>query len=52
MLPRSKNGVVDPSLKVYGTTNVRVVDLSIVPLHFSAHSQGMYYHVNPLVVDS
>lgn len=40
MLPRDKGGVVDPTLKVYGTTNLRVVDLSIVPLHFAAHSQG------------
>lgn len=40
MLPREKNGVVDPELKVYGTKNIRVADLSIVPLHFSAHSQG------------
>ena len=40
MLPREKNGVVDPTLKVYGTTNLRVVDLSIVPLHVSAHTQG------------
>ena len=40
MLPREKGGVVDPQLKVYGTKNVRVVDLSIVPLHFASHSQG------------
>ena len=40
MLPRELNGVVDPKLKVYGTANIRVVDLSIVPLHFAAHSQG------------
>lgn len=39
MLPREKGGVVDPQLKVYGTTNLRVADLSIVPLHFASHSQ-------------
>ncbi|EJT96820.1 GMC oxidoreductase [Dacryopinax primogenitus] len=39
MLPREKGGVVDPQLKVYGTENVRVVDLSVVPLHVAAHPQ-------------
>jgi hypothetical protein len=27
-------------VQVYGTTNIRVMDLSIVPLHFAAHTQG------------
>ena len=40
MLPREKNGVVDSHLKVYGTRNIRVVDLSVVPLHIGAHTQG------------
>ncbi|KAH9840900.1 GMC oxidoreductase [Rhodofomes roseus] len=38
MLPREHSGVVDPELRVYGTNNVRVVDLSVVPLHFAAHT--------------
>jgi choline dehydrogenase-like flavoprotein len=42
MLPRDKQGVVSPELIVYGTKNVRVVDISIVPLHFAAHTQGGY----------
>lgn len=37
MLPKEHNGVVDPELKVYGTNNIRVVDLSVVPLQFAAH---------------
>ncbi|KZT52041.1 GMC oxidoreductase [Calocera cornea HHB12733] len=45
MLPREKHGVVDPKLKVYGTTNVRVVDLSIVPLHVTAHPQALVYGI-------
>ncbi|KAF8064007.1 GMC oxidoreductase [Lyophyllum atratum] len=45
MLPRDKQGVVDPLLKVYGTTNVRVVDLSIVPLHIAAHTQATVYMI-------
>ena len=27
-------------LQVYGTTNIRVMDISIIPLHISAHTQG------------
>ena len=37
MLPLSKGGVVDPKLKVYGTSNVRVADGSVVPVLFSTH---------------
>ncbi|EKM50925.1 uncharacterized protein PHACADRAFT_128563 [Phanerochaete carnosa HHB-10118-sp] len=40
MLPRELGGVVDPQLKVYGTKNIRVVDLSILPLQLSVHPQG------------
>jgi hypothetical protein len=36
MPPRNKGGVVSPELKVYGTTNVRVADVSVVPLHVGA----------------
>lgn len=40
MLPREHNGVVNPRLLVYGTKNIRVADLSIVPLQLAAHTQG------------
>ncbi|KAH9967749.1 hypothetical protein BGW80DRAFT_1462090 [Lactifluus volemus] len=43
MLPRDKGGVVDPRLKVYGTQNLRVVDLSILPLHIGAPTQTYVY---------
>lgn len=32
MLPKSKGGVVDANLKVYGTSNLRIVDASVFPL--------------------
>lgn len=45
MLPRDKNGVVGPNLVVYGTKNLRVADLSIIPLHFAGHPQTTAYVV-------
>ncbi|KAJ7456815.1 alcohol oxidase [Mycena galericulata] len=45
MLPRVKGGVVNSSLKVYGCKNLRVVHISIVPLHVSAHTQTLAYAV-------
>jgi choline dehydrogenase len=37
MLPREQGGVVDNKLKVYGTSNVRIVDASVFPINFAAH---------------
>ncbi|KAH8099870.1 GMC oxidoreductase [Cristinia sonorae] len=51
MLPRDKNGVVDPQLKVYGTKNVRVADLSIVPLHVAAHTVATAYAIGEKMAD-
>jgi choline dehydrogenase-like flavoprotein len=45
MLPRDQGGVVDTSLLVYGTNNIRVVDSSVIPLHLSAHTMGTTYGV-------
>ncbi|SPO38680.1 related to Glucose oxidase [Pseudozyma flocculosa] len=45
MLPRNQGGVVDPNLKVYGTTNLRVIDASIMPLHIAAHIQATIYGI-------
>ncbi|KIK71049.1 hypothetical protein GYMLUDRAFT_235428 [Collybiopsis luxurians FD-317 M1] len=45
MMPREDGGVVDPFLKVYGTTNLRVVDASVIPLHISTHPQATIYAI-------
>ncbi|KAJ7804490.1 hypothetical protein B0H14DRAFT_2612275 [Mycena olivaceomarginata] len=39
ILPLSLGGVVNTSLVVYGTTNLRVVDVSVVPLSVSSHTE-------------
>ncbi|PFH47990.1 GMC oxidoreductase [Amanita thiersii Skay4041] len=45
MAPRAQGGVVDPQLRVYGTSNLRVVDMSIVPLHVAAHTLDTAYAI-------
>ena len=45
MLPLEQGGVVDPSLRVYGTQNLRVVDASIYPMIPAAHLQAVVYGV-------
>lgn len=45
MLPRNEGGVVDQNLKVYGTSNLRVVDASVPPISFSAHLMSITYGI-------
>ncbi|EKM53786.1 uncharacterized protein PHACADRAFT_125734 [Phanerochaete carnosa HHB-10118-sp] len=45
MMPRDKGGVVDPRFRVYGTKNIRVVDLSILPIHTAVHPQATVYAI-------
>ncbi|KAF4893184.1 Dehydrogenase citC [Colletotrichum viniferum] len=45
LLPRGDGGVVDADLKVYGTTNLRVVDNSIIPIILSGHIQTAAYGI-------
>ncbi|KAI8980779.1 GMC oxidoreductase [Trametes punicea] len=51
MMPREDGGVVDPTLKVYGTSNLRVVDCSIVPLELSCHTQSVAYAIGEKAAD-
>lgn len=51
MLPREKGGVVDNNLKVYGTSNVRVVDASIFPLHVQGNIVSLVYAVAEKAAD-
>ncbi|KAI1107184.1 putative GMC oxidoreductase [Jackrogersella minutella] len=45
MMSRELGGVVDPALKVYGTSNVRVVDASVLPMQISGHLTATLYAV-------
>jgi len=51
MACRSLGGVVDSSLKVYGTSNVNIVDASIMPLIVGAHLQGTVYAISEKAAD-
>jgi hypothetical protein len=43
MLPREQGGVVDNKLKVYGISNVRIVDASVFPINFAAHVSFRFF---------
>lgn len=45
MMSKELGGVVDPELRVYGTSNVRVVDASVLPTQFSGHLTATLYAV-------
>lgn len=51
MLPLSLGGVVSPSLLVFGTHNLRVVDTSLFPLLPGAHLQAVAYAVAERAAD-
>ncbi|KAK4695811.1 hypothetical protein P7C70_g8484, partial [Phenoliferia sp. Uapishka_3] len=51
MMPKEMGGSVDPELKLYGTTNVRVVDASIIPFQLSAHLSSTVYGVAEKAAD-
>ncbi|KIO34161.1 GMC oxidoreductase [Tulasnella calospora MUT 4182] len=43
MMSLNEGGVVDATLKVYGTSNVRVADSSVFPIQFAAHLMAPTY---------
>ncbi|CDW94017.1 hypothetical protein [Sporisorium scitamineum] len=45
MLDEDDGGVVDSELRVYGTSNVRVVDASVIPISLSSHLVSATYAV-------
>lgn len=51
MLPLDLGGVVDKALKVYGTSNLRVVDAGVMPVIPGAHLQGVVYGVAERAAD-
>ncbi|KAI0798748.1 GMC oxidoreductase [Xylaria sp. FL0064] len=48
MMPRAMGGVVDNKLRVYGCSNLRVCDASIIPLEPTANPQAVIYGVAEL----
>ena len=51
MLPRTLGGVVDETLTVYGTQNVRVIDASILPTQLSGHLTSTLYAISERAAD-
>ncbi len=52
MAPRELGGVVGADLKVYGTTNLRVVDASVMPIIVGANLQETVYAIAEKVCHS
>ncbi|KAJ3979575.1 hypothetical protein F5890DRAFT_1546233 [Lentinula detonsa] len=51
MMRQELGGVVDAQLKIYNTSNVRVVDASILPMQISAHLSATLYGVAEKAAD-
>ncbi|CAN9204397.1 unnamed protein product [Alternaria alternata] len=51
LMPRELGGVVDSNLTVYGTSNVRVVDASVVPFQICGHLTSTLYAIAEKAAD-
>jgi len=51
MAEQSLGGVVNNSLVVYGTSNLRVADASIIPMSLAAHIQATVYAIGEKAAD-
>ena len=51
MMRKDLGGVVDGRLKLYGASNVRIVDASIMPMQISAHLSSTLYAIAEKVAD-
>ncbi|GJE97030.1 GMC oxidoreductase [Phanerochaete sordida] len=51
MAPRAHGGVVDAALRVYGTSNLRVADLSVLPLELVCHTMSVAYAIGEKAAD-
>lgn len=51
MIPQSMGGVVNERLRMYGTSNVRVVDASVFPFQLGGHLVSSVYAVAQRAAD-
>ena len=51
MMSRELGGVLDPTLTVYGTANLRVVDASVLPIQVSGHTIATLYAIAERAAD-
>ncbi|KAJ7355649.1 alcohol oxidase [Mycena albidolilacea] len=51
MRPRASGGVVSPTLEVYGTSGLRVVDASVIPFQVTSHTMSTIYAVSQKAAD-